>query len=325
MTYIKEPQKFLESQEMLDYINEYYKDRPLVWCDIIAASRASLEDKAAALTELSEHCPADEFHDPEQMARDASTALEETRNPPPGSVFMLREYWRDSDSWNENYGKGSTPFASFEQARKYIQDEIEECGRGTDHLWYTIERWDLNDEDALVETIAWYLKDHRVIWGFDRERGVRHLGDFDCIYQGADMNVRVPYQVGEIVSVDMLPFIAPFPAVIAEAEREECTDCCCPQIIYINPYGKVDAGALKHIPHSFPRFSPLLRLERYKQPVEGKDAPLQVISEILKQNPEKGARLAGAIWDELDRPGKLRGVCWNMLKDWDILRDKGEA
>ena len=321
---ITNPNKFMESQEMRDFINKHYKDEPLVWCRIIAASRASLEDKAAALLELAEHCQADKFYDPKKMAAEVYVALEETKNIPTGSVFMLGEYWRDSDDWNENYGENQTPFATFEQALSYIKEEIWESAEegGSDSDWYAIERWDLNDKGMLETAVTWHLKDHGTIWGFEFERGKGNhlLGGFNSLYH-PDLNVRVPYRAGEIILVDILPFVAPFPAVIAEAEREEYTDCCSPQIVYINQYGKIDAGALKHAPHSYPRFSPLLRLEQYKQSLKGKDIPLQAISEVIKRNPEKGAQLVSGIWGECDRPRKRSGVCWDALKDWDIMNE----
>ncbi|MCL2153157.1 MAG: hypothetical protein FWH57_09425 [Oscillospiraceae bacterium] len=115
------PEIFLESKEMLEFTMEHYKDRPLEWCEIIAASRASIQDKAEALLEISQLYPANEFFDPKRMADAAFAAIEETRNIPVGSVFLLSSNWRDNDDWNYEYGTTDLPFARFEQALNYIK------------------------------------------------------------------------------------------------------------------------------------------------------------------------------------------------------------
>ena len=186
----------------------------------------------------------------------------------------------------------------------------------------------MNENDELVESISWELKGYQTIWGFADERNNiysdndNHADEFSSTYHCSDLSIRVPYKAGEIVLVDMSPFIAPFPAVIIEAEWDDYTDCCQPQIAYINHNGMIGTGALKHLPHRSPRFSPLLRLERYKHTLEGKDEPLQIISEIVGKNPKKGEQLNDLVRDEeSDRPGKRRGLSWNYLKDSFWMED----
>ncbi len=324
---MKDMEKFIESQEMLDFLAEQLKARPMQWCEIIAASRAPIEDKANALLELEKEFPPDEHWNPRKLAEEALSALTETRGKPEGSVFILSEFWCDSDDGNENYGQAQTPYSTFEQALLYIQEE-QEIGNCLDNhpdcQWFEISRWDLNPAGVLAEAISWYLSGSGVIWGFDDFRinspkYKRHGGSFSNLYN--DVNVRVPYQAGDMVLVDMSPFVAPFPAVIAEAEREDYTDCCFPQIVYINEHGKVDCGALKHIPYRYPRISPLLRLKLYDYPVEGRHAPLQELSRVIKGCPKKGGRLVERIRQEKDGHGKLPGVCWSLLKAWNILKE----
>jgi len=306
-------EKFIESKEMLEFLIEWYKNEPLRWCDIIAASRASIEDKAKALLEISKEFPPDEYWNPQKMADEAFAAIEETRKNPNGSVFMLSEYWR-SDDWNKIYREYQTPFATFEQAHKEIIEYYKDYEDYPISDWCDIIRWDLDENGVLVEAVTWFLNLYGEIYGFDFEDNRKYDNDFKAIY-GSDLNVRVPYQTGDIVLMDMSPFISPFPAVIAEAEREDITDCCHPQILYINEHGKIDGGALKHIPYHYPRFSPLLRLKRYDLPLEGQYTPIQIISDVIKKNPEKGRQLIDEVHRELDRIGKTRGLCWNYLKE----------
>lgn len=319
---IKGLDKFVESEEMLEYLRKQYNDTPLEWCDIIVASRAAIKDKADALMEIAKFTTPEEFCNPQKMSEDALAAIEETQKVPSGSVFMLGEYWRDSDDWNENYGESQTPYATFDQACKYILDEYEDSSADfEDRSWYSIERWDLNKDEMLAVAVTWYLSTKAVIWGFryNDERKLSGKYRWDSIYE--DINARVPYAEGEVVLVDMSPFITPFPAVMAEAEHNDYTDCCMPQIIFINKYGKIDAGALKHIPYCYPKFSPLLRLKRYDSPLEWKDAPLSIISSIIKKDSPKGGRLVHEIQLERDRIGKTSGVCWSFLKEWEIISE----
>jgi len=69
--------------------------------------------------------------------------------------------------------------------------------------------------------------------------------------------------------------------VITLPERDDCTDCCFPQVAYINSQDKLKICALKHLPWYYQRISPLYRLERYKGKLEGKHEVLQTIIDIL--------------------------------------------
>jgi len=133
---IDEALKFMESEEMRKYLLSPTGTPGLWQCfDLIAQSRAPLADKACALKKIADMYPqlADERCNPGRMATQAFAALEEANDAPPGSVFILTEYWLDPDiEWNydEFFGdlakEASTPFPTFEKAAAHIAEENSE-------------------------------------------------------------------------------------------------------------------------------------------------------------------------------------------------------
>ena len=298
---IDEALKFMESEEMRRHLLSPTGTPDLWQCfDLIAQSRAPLAEKANALKKIADMSPqlADENCDPGKMAAQASAALDETNDAPPGSVFILTEFWLDPDiEWNydEFFGdlakNGSTPFPTFEKASAFIAEEngllYEEDDIVSDDacLWNEITRWDLDQNGNLVEAISWFLSNSGVIWGYDREwerRRQRFLwddGDF-LIGGSGGLDLPTPFAHGDVITVDMRPFVDVFNAVITK--RRDGRDCCDPTCLYFNKRGEVNFRALKHPSFRIPNFPPLLRASRYNGDLPEWEAPLRVISERVR-------------------------------------------
>ena len=307
---VEEAVKFMESEEMRKHLLSPTGTPGLWQCfDLIAQSRAPLAEKACALKKIADMYPqpADERRNPDKMAAQAHAALEETNNAPSGSVFILTGYWLDPDiEWNydEFFGdlakEASTPFPTFEKAAAHIAEENSELYEADEMvsddacLWNEITRWDLDQNGNLVEAISWFLSNSGVIWGYERvleRRKHRFLFDDNDFLLGdpGGLNLPTPFAHGDIITVDMRPFVDVFHAVITWTR--DGRDCCDPTCLYFNKRGELDFGALKHLSFRIPNFSPLLRVSRYDGYLPDWEAPLKIISERVRADESLGEKL----------------------------------
>ena len=341
---IKEALKFLESEEIREYIQTSEANPDMwVWLDMIAQSRASLADKAEALKEISEKYTfddSDNFYNPHIMAKQAFFALEETKRTPKGSVFILTECYIDEDVWDNDkfFGdfvkESATPFTMFEKAVAYIEEENTQNYEYDEEIsndicsWYEIARWDLTENGDLIDIFTWFLGNDKIIWGFEHTQRQRDdlnttLGPFDTWeeakkYMDATENdieydyffgdnynliMPVPYTYGDIITIDMRPFVNVFHAVIIWVSADNRHDCCSPTCLCINKNGVIYFGALKHLSFHFPNFSPLLRAERFTGNLPEWEKPLKIISEYVK----KDYTLSDKLFD-IDEENHKKGI-----------------
>ena len=295
---IKEALPFLEADEMREHLqNPEIKVTVQQWCSLIAQSRASLANKAVTLRAIAEKYPLDyekNFKSPRVLSEQAFRALEETKHIPQGSVFLLTECWIDEDiAWNfdEFFGdlvkRCATPFATFEKAMAYIEEE--KCGNEVSDdscQWYEITRWDLNKDRDLIEAIIWLLGNSGIIWGYCKrvEGSCFRWGDIDFQIGASlgSLNLPVPFKYGDIFTIDMRPIVGVFHAVIIWVGGD--SDCCSPTCLYINKCGMMEFSALTHLSFHLPSFSPLLRVERFTGELPEWEAPLKIISEHVKND-----------------------------------------
>jgi len=328
---IYEAVKFMESDEMRKYLLTPTGTPDLWQCfNLIAQSRAPLAEKACILKKIAGTYPqqADDLCNPGKMAAQALTALEETKHAPPGSVFILTEYWLDPDiEWNydEFFGdlakEASTPFPTFEKALAHIAEEngelyeADEIASDNACLWNEITRWDLDQNGNLVDAITWFLCNSGVIWGYDREwerRNHRFLFGDDNFLPGSTggLNLPTPFAHGDIITVDMRPFVDVFHSVITWTR--DGRDCCDPTCLYINKRGEFKFGALKHLSFRIPNFSPLLRASLYDGDLPEWEAPLKIISERVRADESLGDMLVevGGHWKREERTWANLEAVW---------------
>lgn len=114
---------------------------------------------------------------------------------------------------------------------------------------------------------------------------------------GQDLNLPIPFSVGDIVCIDCRPFESPRVAVLLEIGDN--TDCCV-QALCRGENGIWTLGALKHGHISQNRdcfLSPLCRLEPYKEPLSPQDNLLQKIRDFVAGDEYRGKIL----WERLHR------------------------
>jgi len=171
---MEEALRFIESPEIADYLLNTEPLRLFEYCDIIAGARASLEEKAAALRRVSLKCEPDEYCDPGKMAESALAALDETRNGPPGTVFLLTELFRRGRRSYRTGGERTTLFTSFDAALNSLRGQKTKYGLDDirDRLWFYIEKWVPDENGAMRSDISWNLDEGGKIWFFDVDHDV---------------------------------------------------------------------------------------------------------------------------------------------------------
>lgn len=313
--------KFIESADMREYLQTTNAPMSLWrWCHAIAAARATLEEKAAALRTLAEQYPLEElsegelsfyqpdtadFCDPRKMADAAFLALHEAQNAPSGSVFMLTRHnrslpWALADHWRFEYGynvrKDTEIFSSFAQAMEYIaedcnDEDAELSGNDAqiwdyDMYWNEIDRYDLNTEGKLEISYTWYVGESGVIWGFDLEHERHYLSDgCDMFSPWEEMNLPLPFQRGDIITHDCRPYYGEFHCLVLNNLYPG--DCCSSYCAFMCDYGRLNTGAFHHLPHcQIQRFSPSLRAARFEGKLPKREAPLRVLGEKIRDSPE---------------------------------------
>jgi hypothetical protein len=312
---IEKALSFIESEEMREHLqSEIAVLSTYHVTTLIAGSRASLEDKIAALRFVSEKLAEIESDiggiferdEAEQKAIDELDRLikagefalnEITENIPVGTVFLLSSYLFDGlHEATENFDI-SVPFATFKAAKnRLITEANTHYEYNEDHKGYkryTISKWILLEDGEMQNIVTWHLSDEGVIWFADiNERIDEQLKQLseDCDYLSSNYFnelgwLTVPYKAGDIVTIDCSPTNEISYAVISEI-IDDGSDCCGIQAIHkhIKRSG-FRQSALKHDFHIAPLFTCMYRLKKYTGELPPGYGWLKGISEELKENP----------------------------------------
>jgi len=337
---IEEALKFIESDEMREYLQRDDVDVALwQWAMLVAQSRASLSDKASALQKITENPKyfdkKEELRAVDWKLKKVLSAIEETTNVSPGSVFSLTKYWIDDEvvwindgrKFFGNYYKKekSLLFTTFERALHFISMDnfytYGICGNeipDDTSTWYEITRWDrLDDGENMSDRITWLLGHSGIIWGFDKvyDRWTWSDDGFN-IGLGGGIELPTPFKPGDIVVVDMRPFTDSFHAVILWTDDVDNKHS--PICMFINRAGNVEVGAINYLSPHPPCFSPLLRAKRYNGKLFGREIPLKFISECLKKDYLLGEKMRNMVFDKI-KDGAQR-INWFEIKN--LLTEK---
>ena len=290
------------------------KEGLTIYCaiHIISASRASLEDKVAALRLVSSKLTEikNTFDEREQEQADklerlikvADFALMQTKeNNPPGTVFLLGSFiLGEMDDATDDFD-GDVPFITFEAAKSRLLKEsklyYEKYQEDWDWKRYTISKWIPAPNGEMLNILTWYLSNEGVIWfvgiNKDFDENLKQLAE-----DGYDLNINsrfqsllwftIPFEPGDIVTIDCRPSHMEYNAVIAEIGGR---DSCGTQAIYFTEGGELMQLSLNLVSqcrHWPPLFSCLYRLEKFSGELSPWEAPLKKVSEILKRDPTIG-------------------------------------
>lgn len=226
--YIEASLAFIESEEMRDYLREELPKwgAIAIFCaDIIAYAPAPIERKLPVLEQIVREAGEELAYDGEPLTAHASrfaqscrAALEERYSNPDGGMF-----WPRASSYDEDRSClfDNAFFTKFDAAIHYLEQLTEEnpddCA--FEGLSYTITKYVPDGKNGLRVYCTWYLNGNRELWYFDGCEP--ELLD----YIGAGLNLPVPFQPGDIVVADCLPYAVPRRVLILDV-GDNC-DCCC--------------------------------------------------------------------------------------------------
>lgn len=213
-------------------------------------------------------------------------------------VFNLIEKWYDDELLDEKSSSGA-PFLSMSKALEYIRDDMEECDFDeTTTGWYELEKWVLESDDDLVLRYTYTFIGDVPVFCFEHKPygSKKPLGWRALDYPTGLLDIPLPCDVGDIVTIDCLPFAPPKPALIIEGPKP---DSCYPQMLSRNQRGKWNIDSLKQAYFSngaagtFLALSPCYKLRIHDEPLTGDEEILHEVQGWLRANPGRGR----ALWE----------------------------
>jgi len=307
MDYFEESLKFIESEEMRECFRNTLlvesarlKYDPMLNCgEFIVGSRSSITEKLAALRKLPQH---KEILD---LIKAAEFALAE-RESVKDNVFLVTTHYpyRDDgkcDTWDER-----TPYLSYESVMDWINkhtdkecemysETLEQC---MNRVWYEVEKFVPDENNELNLKITWTLNAKGEIMFFEIDDNFKekykvyeHNDDNDDwiawhYWEGSHHWTAppIPFDFGDIITIDMRPFYEDFRGVIIRIEDNK--DCCAIACIYCDEDGYLDNQTLKHNMRGIlTKVSPLYRAELFKGELPENESVLRNISEAIKKVP----------------------------------------
>lgn len=213
-----------------------------------------------------------------------------------GELFTLTECWYDYDFLDEHEAFAE-PFFSFQALLKYINtilnEETEDLEEDEEYTcWTKATKWVANENRTATEVYSYIFIGNEIC--YFRRIGEDRCDSFFDYWSALDLNLPIPFQVGDIVTLDCLPFAPVKRAVIIEITNNY--DCCGVRILYrqkreINGNEEWAEGALKHghgWNHYYPFLSPLYRLSSYTGELPSEERLMAEVQQYVSQDPENG-------------------------------------
>ena len=286
--------------------------------DMILDSPVSLEGKADTMKKLSEE---EEFvheilrgekrqeitdlseHSREWIIKNSAThhykeitAALDARQCGEGEIILMKEAWYDGDEFFEKI-EGGAPFQSWDAAIAYLRWEMytEEEWDENSLCWTIFEKWVPKQDGTYENPYTFYLIGEEPVY-FEKNKqqgGVPYWIPESHIYSSGcgDLNLSVPFHVGDIVKLDVRPF-APVKYAVLLVTND---DCCGLRGLLLENDGFWHDVALKH-KHGwgryYPMLSPLYRMTVWEGDIPGAEGEiLKKVQKYLNGDVRKGKQL----------------------------------
>lgn len=216
--------------------------------DIILGAPLPLTEKRKLL-ELLNTPGSDGYADVSKCIREFDDALAalELKN---SEIFTLSECWYDDDILDEKKAFAE-PFLSFQAAAEYIKKLIEEETEDIDDIdeyicWTEITKWIPAGKGKMKDVYTYTFVGNEI--HYFKRIGNLPRDSYRGYKSSLDLDLPIPFQPGDIVTLNSLPFRAVKGAVLLEVEN---WNCCGVQMLYlcknrINRKTIWKTGALKH-------------------------------------------------------------------------------
>ena len=264
--------------------------------DIILGAPLPLTEKRKLL-ELLNTPGSDGYADVSKCIREFDDALAalELKN---SEIFTLSECWYDDDILDEKKAFAE-PFLSFQAAAEYIKKLIEEETEDIDDIdeyicWTEITKWIPAGKGKMKDVYTYTFVGNEI--HYFKRIGNLPRDSYRGYKSSLDLDLPIPFQPGDIVTLNFLPFRAVKGAVLLEVEN---WNCCGVQMLYlrknrINRKTIWKTGALKHgdgWEGYFPMLSSLYSLSKYEGELSGEERILKDVQKHIYQNEETGRKL----------------------------------
>ena len=247
------------SKEMAAYLEKHQVSRQtaieiVIKVPVSLEKKAALLDKIAATDETVADASEESREEEKQMSgrlyrkcliwrRTAAEHADAIRRAldalklKPGEILCKREHWFDEDIMEEKYGEGVL-FQTMEAAADYMQRELEyeldgeELNADEYMGWTELDKWVPGENGRMEKPYTFYLIFDAVVYFTENRLLHNDLSWFpeSRFYAGGDLdlNLPIPFQPGDIVSLDCRPFAPMKPVVLLEVDD----DCCGVQMLY---------------------------------------------------------------------------------------------
>lgn len=240
--------------------------------------------------------------------REALDALESTG---PGELVYRKSIWDERPELFEEHEQGIAPFSSIDAALEDLRFEMKRDEWDDDApFWSSFEKWRLSPDGTWENPFTYYaIKDEIVFFErncYDEEE--HYWASEDRTYGGSsapDLNLRVPFGVGDVVTIDCRPFAPLRHGIVLEPEREGRAECCMPRMLLLDDYESKRKGELiwdnvspKHaggLNLGLRGYSPLYNMELYEGALPEEERIISEVREWLGGNAEKGKKLSDAM------------------------------
>lgn len=258
--------RLFKSKEMAKFFSENEKELTRYASDVIGASLWSIKEKMHTANSY-------ELLDLLDVCCDAEREIECRENEVFNLVMMYRndafekglenkddmkKIYDDTMAFNTPIETPERPFFDFDDVFAYINElcmfetnnEKDWPREEFDNFYYfKLEKWKkVKNSNKMIKKCEWYIINQKPVY-FKRWDYSRHLrfcaNDYfrTPLTEGQDLNILHPFHVGDILKVDMRPFMPVRNILLLEKGN---WDCCSMQVAYIDEYDKLCTGAFKH-------------------------------------------------------------------------------
>jgi len=290
---------FITSKTMKDFLrNQELNERQLT--DIVLGAPTSLNQKLFTLSRFFNN---EENYHVINLLIDGLDNWERELND--NEVFVLIEYWFDQDDLKEKSCFRGV-FRRHEKIHELLAREYKKLDDDDSPLygWYEVERWVCDREGAFDKKYTYVIIRHEACFFTRYERWedgftvplygpvwTLYTNDFppfhfdDRLSESPDLNLPIPFKVGDLIKIDCHPFMETKPAVIVELYDN--SDCCGVQVVCRNEDGTYGISPLKHS-HMFTDnyrslISPLYRLDYFEDEYDYKDILMEKAEKVTEE------------------------------------------
>ena len=206
--------------------------------DIICGSRKTITQKYKDLKWLAETTNDEYANEAFKDAQDALSGLELKQK----EVFVVIEKDFDTDI-NQEEICGSEPAFSIEQVNGLIDEDLTFWSNEENEepeYWYEIMKYDASDRERVKWILSYHMMPNTEIW-FYKNSIQGHKNDY-LYNQGLNLYLPIPFEVGDILTIDCRPFRPMKHAVLLEKGNDCCTVTCA----WVSGRGTIRAGSLMH-------------------------------------------------------------------------------